>query len=68
MQDAEVPKLFATYLRHGAKVLGPPAIDDGPLEHWLTVFRDHGRPADRVLPKVTREADTDEGEDDEDDD
>ena len=47
---------------------GPTAIDDGPLEHWLTVFRDHGRPADRVLPKVTREADTDEGEDDEDDD
>lgn len=23
----EVPKLFRTYLRHGAKVLGPPAID-----------------------------------------
>lgn len=27
-REIEVPKLFATYLRHGAKVLGPPAIDD----------------------------------------
>ena len=26
-EDAEVPKLFATYLRHGAMILGPPAID-----------------------------------------
>ncbi|MEC8513437.1 MAG: GNAT family N-acyltransferase [Planctomycetota bacterium] len=26
-RNIQVPKLFATYLRHGARVLGPPAID-----------------------------------------
>ena len=25
--DVRIPRLFATYLRYGAKVLGPPAID-----------------------------------------
>lgn len=27
-RSIDIPKLFATYLRHGAKVLGPPAIDE----------------------------------------
>lgn len=38
---------------------GPTTLDGGPLEHWLTVFRDHGRPSDRVLPEVIRAGDDD---------
>lgn len=43
----EVPKLFATYLRHGAKVLGPPAIDEefGTIDFltWVEVTPRHLR-------------------------
>ncbi|MEM8712407.1 MAG: hypothetical protein AAGG01_15755, partial [Planctomycetota bacterium] len=43
------------------------AISQEVFDHWLTVFRDHGRPAERVLPDVIREVpedDEDAGEDD----
>lgn len=45
--DVEVPKLFATYLRHGAKVLGPPAIDKefGTIDFltWVEIKDRHKR-------------------------
>jgi len=45
--DVEVPKLFATYLRHGAKVLGPPAIDEefGTIDFltWVEATDRHQR-------------------------
>ncbi len=37
------------------------AMQDGPLGHWLTVFRDHGQPSIRELPDVVREEELDEG-------
>lgn len=45
--EVKVPKLFATYLRHGAKVLGPPAIDEefGTIDFltWVEVTPRHVR-------------------------
>lgn len=45
--DIEVPKLFGTYLRHGAKVLGPPAIDKefGTIDFltWVEITPRHQR-------------------------
>jgi hypothetical protein len=38
---------------------------DGRLDHWLTVFRDHGRP-ERDLPAVKRLSEEDEEGDDSD--
>lgn len=31
------------------------AVREGPLAHWLSVFRDHGQPVERELPEVVRE-------------
>lgn len=43
----EIPKLFASYLRYGAKVLGPPAIDEefGTIDFltWVEVTDQHIR-------------------------
>ena len=45
--EVEVPKLFATYLRHGAMVLGPPAIDEefGTIDFltWVEATERHAR-------------------------
>jgi putative hemolysin len=45
--EVATPKLFHTYLRHGAYVLGPPAIDrDFGTIDWLTMIEaneEHGR-------------------------
>lgn len=47
VEEVEVPKLFASYLRHGARVLGPPAIDEefGTIDFltWVEVTRRHLR-------------------------
>ncbi|MEM9382028.1 MAG: GNAT family N-acyltransferase [Planctomycetota bacterium] len=41
----EIPKLFATYLRYGGRVLGPPAIDQefGTIDYltWIDIERTH---------------------------
>ena len=46
-KNVEVPKLFATYLRHGARVLGPPAIDEefGTIDFltWVEITPRHIR-------------------------
>jgi putative hemolysin len=45
--EVEIPKLFATYLRHDARVLGPPAIDHefGTIDFltWIDVTDRHRR-------------------------
>lgn len=45
--EVEVPKLFATYLRHGAMILGPPAIDEefGTIDFltWVEATDRHRR-------------------------
>ena len=46
-ERVEVPKLFATYLRHGGLVLGPPAVDHefGTIDFlmWVAVKPRHIR-------------------------
>jgi putative hemolysin len=46
-EPVHVPKLFATYLRHGAKVLGPPAVDHefGTVDFltWVQITPRHWR-------------------------
>lgn len=45
--DVSPPRLFATYLRHGAKILGPPAIDRefGTIDFltWIEITKRHAR-------------------------
>lgn len=52
--EVEIPKLFATYLRHGAKVLGPPAIDHefGTIDFltWIEITPRHRRLFGRARP------------------
>ncbi|MFT5733509.1 MAG: putative hemolysin [Planctomycetota bacterium] len=46
-EEVEIPKLFASYLRNGALVLGPPAIDEefGTIDFltWVQVKKKHLR-------------------------
>ncbi|MEM9803209.1 MAG: GNAT family N-acyltransferase [Planctomycetota bacterium] len=50
--SVEIPRLFATYLRHGAWILGPPAIDRefGTIDFltWVDVDNRHRRLFGRV--------------------
>jgi putative hemolysin len=47
VKEIEIPKLFASYLRNGALVLGPPAIDEefGTIDFltWVQVKKKHLR-------------------------
>ncbi len=52
-------------VREAQPWIGAVALDNPIIDHWLTVFRDHGRP-DRPLPEVVREPEEDEDELDED--
>ena len=52
LEGVEVPKLFATYLRHGGLVLGPPAVDHefGTIDFltWVEIKPRHIRLFGRV--------------------
>ncbi len=52
-------------IREAQPWIGAVALDNPKIDHWLTVFRDHGRPA-RALPEVQRDPEDEEAEEDED--
>ena len=49
-------------IREAQPWIGAVALDNPIIDHWLTVFRDHGQP-DRPLPEVVRDPEDDEDED-----
>ena len=51
-------------IREAQPWIGAVALDNPIIDHWLTVFRDHGQP-DRPLPDVVRDAEDDEDHEDE---
>ena len=53
-------------VREAQPWIGAVALDNPKIDHWLTVFRDHGRP-DRPLPEVVRDADDEDADGDSDD-
>ena len=49
-------------IREAQPWIGAVALENPVIDHWLTVFRDHGQP-NRVLPDVVRDLDEEESED-----
>ncbi|MDG1985817.1 MAG: hypothetical protein P8M11_14775 [Planctomycetota bacterium] len=48
-------------IREAQPWIGAVALDNPIIDHWLTVFRDHGAP-ERPLPELTRDPEGDEAE------